>query len=178
MTTATRKYHKTVPGYDCRTTCAHTPKGDHGIHGDEWIYIVEAEDRKTALALTVFSNKYPPTVDIANLPAALIRPIGADLSLHVSFPTEPDACLSTAVGQDCAYVNGTCHTYYTSALVARDFYTEHGGGDVDPTEAFWRALEAVFISLNASARESAHKAAEWQRCNHCDGLGRIRKVLP
>lgn len=175
---ATRRYRNTVPGYDCRTTCEHEYGGDHGIHGDDWIYVVEAADRKTALVLTVFSHKYPPTVDVANLPAVMIRPVGADLSLHVSLPTTPDACVTPHEGVRCAYVDGGCHTHYTSALAARDFYTKHGNGDVEPTEAFWRELEAVFVRLDAKAREDARKAAEWQRCNHCDGLGRIRKVTP
>ncbi len=39
-----------MPGYDCTTECKHTSKGQHGIHGDEWRFIIRTESHALSLA--------------------------------------------------------------------------------------------------------------------------------
>ncbi len=53
-------------GYDCRVECLHEYKaagfGGHGIHGDEWVYVVKDMDLRCAMELKVFTSVYPDSV--------------------------------------------------------------------------------------------------------------------
>jgi hypothetical protein len=55
------------PGYDCMfAPCQHERKGDHGIHGEEWVFVSIANDRQTALVLTVYTDIFPETIPAAH----------------------------------------------------------------------------------------------------------------
>jgi hypothetical protein len=168
-----KRIFKIVPGYDCRVECKHTPSGDHGIHGDEWLYAVVADDGISALSLTVFSDVYPSTVDMT----FRRRPQGSDLSLHVGFATEPEDCRFDVLNwQACDVLGGgRCVVFKSSAWCADEFWKAHGRLEPEQLEAFWTALEAKFSEWDAEARAARVEAETWTRCNCCDGLGRVQK---
>lgn len=153
-----KRHSERVPGYDCirnpcgRGNCGKTPGGSHGIHCDDWIYVVS--DGDLALSLTVFSGIFPysvPEDTVANLRS--IYPMGADLSLHVGFVV-PGNDWGDDDGQECPWVaGGRCYhgAYYSTALGARGFWNEHAGRDcgfVQP-ESFWMAMERAFREKSA-----------------------------
>ncbi len=124
------------PGYDCRTECKHEPQGDHGICGDEWIYVVS--DGESALVYSVLSDHYPAGVDREALPAVLLRGIGGPMAIH-----------RPGKGHDamaCQYIDGGwCSIETIGYLCGMNFWKEHGDPkQSEQSEAFWQALEADF----------------------------------
>lgn len=131
-------------GYDClNAPCQHEVKGDHGIHCDEWIYVVLDRAKNCALTLTVFTDKFPETV--RTLPDVLNKIWGADLTLHV-----PPYLLGRLEPEmkDCAWVSGGCVCDWSSSLAADGFWTRHGAdARMEQGSAFWQQLDALFNSL-------------------------------
>jgi hypothetical protein len=119
------------PGYDCRVKCTHETPGDHGICGDEWVFIVM--DGERAVSLNILSSDYPPTVERVGMPGILERAIPGALTWHRYAPD----------GHECPWVaGGTCEndSTYTGA---RDFWKAHAVGEQsEQPESFWKALEA------------------------------------
>lgn len=145
-----------VAGYDCiwgkcqfDPPCEPGPPGsmekvsgkNHGCHGEEWIYVVFTGDRRTAIALTVFTELVPDTVPSWNVAARKAMPLeerreGAFLYVH-HHPED-------AVGEpdNCDILGGQCITESLGALAPTEFFKKHG----DPIqfrqpEKFWVALE-------------------------------------
>lgn len=130
-----KREHYVRPGYDCRKECLHEPKGEHGICGDTWFYVVS--DGKRAVSLEILSDRYPPTVERALLPDVLQKPMAACLVTHVA---DPDADPEQA---KCKWVEGGLCRVDGSYLGARAFWNEHGDPkQPEQGEAFWLALEA------------------------------------
>lgn len=135
------------PGYDCirspcgKNGCGKDPGANHGIHCDEWIYVVRDEKGDCALTLLVFSGVWPESVP-TSARFALKMPRGADLSLHCSFPAEDDD-----ESRECDWVRGgRCWVHASTGLGGMDFVNEffvkeHGK---DQKEPFWRAMEDRF----------------------------------
>lgn len=172
---------KVQPGYDCmHAPCQHTPKGDHGIHGDQWHYSVIRDDGASALSLTVFTTNFPSTVPAhKRFYSDGKTESGSDLSMHTNFPTDRESIQHGSKGQKCEYVaGGRCWSDYSTALGAHEFWDEHATkGRKEQPDSFWLALEARCDELFASAnRERAD--LKWARCKHCDGVGTIARVLP
>ena len=145
------------PGWDCirnpcgKNGCGTNPGSSHGIHGDDWVYVVS--DGPFALSLTVFSHQFPATV-----PPETVRrladagPFGADLSLHVGLPVEDGRA------RDCEYVEGgKCYQghRWSSVSAADEFWLDSArpGDSFDQSEGFWRALEQRFEEWRADARQ-------------------------
>ncbi len=161
------------PGYDCKhAPCKHDPPGDHGIHGEEWFFSVIGDEGDAALTLTCFTNRYPETVDrgVRDDTPPLS---GADLSLHVGFATKPPG--DALPEGDCDLI-GKCTIYKTSSLAGDDI-VKHAIADRegDQPEAFWKALQDVFVQWSGEAQAARRDAEAWVRCQCCDGLGRVRK---
>lgn len=136
------------PGHDCRfAPCIHTPKGDHGIHGDEirhWIVTEVADGRRVALALLIFTDKMPATVPRGWIEQPTVRP--AEISLHVQ---------TLRRGRQCDYLElPSCSVARSSALDANRYRSAITHPDhphdiekafeyaLKPPEAFWELLGA------------------------------------
>ena len=122
-----------TPGFNCGPEgrdCKHDPKGDHGIDGGSWWYVVS--DGPRAVSLMVLANRYPESV-ARPLPECLNKPMATGLTQH---DADPD-------GRRCEWVEGgRCHCD-SSYMAGGRLWEERG----DPTqfeqpEAFWLALEA------------------------------------
>lgn len=129
------------PGFDCRKKCKHTPKGDHGIHCEEWFYAVREGD--FALSITVYSPNWPDTVE----PETVQRlnkflPEATCLSMHHAKPEY--------LGEDeqpCQFVEGgTCYGNYTRfGLDVDRFWKAHArSSGFEQPESFWKAMERRF----------------------------------
>jgi len=144
------------PGYDCirnpcgKNGCGKSPGAGHGIHCDEWVYLVRGDEGDCTLSLLVFSGVWPVTVPTAAL-GTIAFPRGADISLHCSFPTGDD----DDAGRECEWVRGgRCWLYGSTSLGAMDFMKEffvmeHGK---DQREPFWRAMEDRFTESAGPVR--------------------------
>lgn len=175
------------PGYDCvrnpcgRGGCGSSPDRSHGIHPDDWIYVVSEPDSDVALSLTVFSNRFPASVPResleelrvgmeeigrkfealrARLGAPPIRnpgmyPMGASVDLHTTFPVS----VRYRYKQPCELVRGgVCRSgaAYSSSLRASEIVREtlDAEGAGEQPEEFWRRLETTLVSWAYDAREA------------------------
>jgi hypothetical protein len=171
-----RRHSEIVPGYDCFNECKHPSKGNHGIHGDEWHYVVVSDDGHIALALTVYTDIYPPTVEKWQRDSE--RPIeerrsGTDLTYHVGFSTTRGEMRDydpKTWGSECPHV-GRCDASRTTALGAGEFFRAHGDSNqFEQAESFWAALEEKLAEREGEFRGERVDLA-WRRCRGCDGLG-------
>lgn len=132
---------------------------NHGIHGEEWRYLVTDDDRQFAISLTVFTDILPPSVppdhhDRSNEPLAERRR-GVDLTLHIAQKT----------GQPCNYVaTGFCDHSYTSGIQADALFRSFG----DPTEfeqpeRLWHRLEELHAEKVAAAEVDPELL--WKECS-------------
>lgn len=142
------------PGYDCirnpcgKNGCGKNPGASHGIHCDEWVYVVRGDG--CALSLLVFSGVWPETVPATAL-GRMAFPRGADISLHCPFPPGWD---EDEKSRECEWVRGgRCWLHESSSMLGMDFVEnffikEHGK---DQQEPFWRAMENRFAEWVAPA---------------------------
>lgn len=138
MTVERRTYRK--PGHDCRRECRHEPKGEHGIHSDEWWFAVV--DGGLAVSLTVFSGLYPESVDRSTLPACVSECSASTFATHRADPN----------GKECDYVEGGLCTGALSFLRAERFWKRHGVPEagLEQPESFWSALETELRKVEGS----------------------------
>jgi hypothetical protein len=134
------------------------PGNNHGIHGEEWSYGIAADDLRTFLALTVFTDIYPPTVpanhsQICGCASFIAQPLedrryGTSLALHVA------AKLGAAENNTCDFLGGDpCDVVFDTGLGARAFFKTYGDSNQpEQGAAFWTALEAKFVELDAEWR--------------------------
>lgn len=178
-----------VPGYDCdRGPCPakgcpgfgnpRRPGGGHGIHGEEWIYSIIADDGKTALSLTVYTSRYPDTVstssDVRKRP-----PRGADLSLHSSVISDPESIARGAKldGKCDLLEGGACYSPYTTGIGADQLFSTYGIDDFNQPEDFWLALEQKFIEVDAKERATwPAPGVTYELCSCCEGKGWLRSM--
>jgi hypothetical protein len=124
-----RKSH-TVPGYNCTVECPHEPKGLHGIHDDNWFYVVS--EGKWVAVLTVFSGNYPKSVDTSKMYPEQLIPSGAYLTFHHA----------AVDGEPCEYVPGGFCKSDGTCLGAARFFEEYGDKtQFTQPETFWKAFE-------------------------------------
>lgn len=176
---------ETVPGWDCirapcgRNGCGVHPGSNHGIHNDEWVYIVSEGD--FALVLSVYSRIYPATVpeDVVQRAKERDGLIASDLTMHVGFRYDREQVMSDYRGRACAYVaGGRCYggsSEFTSVSQADALArAHHDRVNREQGEAFWQALEAKLREWRDST-PLERADARWQRCVHCDATGTILK---
>lgn len=141
-----RRETEMTPGYDCmHAECTHDTKGDHGIHGDEFLHavITEAPDgRLAALVIMIFTNRYPSTVPEWRRDRS--KPSSAvDLTLHIQ-GAKPEADRQYSRGL-CSWTGNTlCQTERSTALGASELWKALAIEDQNPEkpgEAFWQAME-------------------------------------
>lgn len=136
------------PGYDCirnpcgKNGCGENPGAGHGIHCDEWVYVLRSQNEDCALSLLVFSGVWPATVPTASL-GTMSFPRGADISLHCSFSPGIDG---DEESRACEWVHGgRCWVHESSGLAAMefmdDFFVKEDGKDQQ--DPFWRGMEDI-----------------------------------
>lgn len=130
-----------IPGWDCITgECPHTPKGDHGRHGEEIQHAVISETpdgRAIAVALVIYTSKFPSTVRQIILDENM-WPGGsraAGLFVHVQ---------RKRIGNidDCPFVGRYCAAECIGSLVSDEIWNRHKTDNQEATEALWIELEA------------------------------------
>lgn len=152
-----RRSTEVVVGYDCMfTECQHTPKGEHGIRGNQILHRLHTElpdGRQVAIELALGTNVYPDTVpDYWAQPRE--APRGRGVAVHVQ-------TLASAA-PNCAVLKLHCDVVYDSALASNQFYEVLGLGEpyerprrvhtpelyqsvLHPGDKFWDALQAFFV---------------------------------
>lgn len=192
-----------IPGYAClyapHGSCPGYPRDDgrnHGIHGEEWIYVVRADDGLTALALTVYTDILPDIVPAAHQeawrwdswehrPRTLAeRRHGSDLTLHVAFPyyvEGPDAerrhPAPVRGNRPCEILQQpVCESSITIGLGAHEFWSQHG----DPRQheqdsAFWQPFEACFAEMDADVRARRSYLTS-SACPCCGGRSTVNEL--
>lgn len=139
------------PGFDCRTECKHEEKGDHGWHGDEWIYVVS--NGIAAISLSVMTAFFADDEVLNAESVASFRSIfcgrrydeqltiGGAMAWHSPFKRldeEPAEC-EFIESHQCW---GSHESLFAGARFWRMF---KGRGDqIERPETFWMALEAKF----------------------------------
>ena len=119
-----------LPGYDCFAgVCPHVPKCDPakkqgGRHGEEWHYVVQADDGLSAAALRVFTKITPkPGLRYHEDPPDGVS--AADLSLHLGYTHEDELgrLVSPKPEQACDYLGRTsCNEVYNACLPAGELW--------------------------------------------------------
>lgn len=157
----------TTPGYDCRAgRCTHKAKGGHGVHNEEWIYVVS--NGEAAINLIVSSGIYPATVKHIEIQA----PEGVCLGLHVPWAVIEDDIRSGSAGEPCAFIDRPCFSdigfLRAEAVFNKYFSRSH---DKNQPESFWIGLEREFKELLDQARATRPAA---KRCLTCAGTGLLK----
>lgn len=172
------------PGYDCRVECKHDPKGEHGLHCDEWVYTVVDRDARAALELEVYTPFYPPTVDKRGMLEVRQPFMGSVLHSHYGLPTTKEQVQAAEPhSTNCAYI-GTCwgssFGMAADSMVAKYFENNCEGGwpngpgdqrDIQPR--LWAALELRLVELIGFAERQRWEDGDrkWIRCECCKGEG-------
>lgn len=146
-----------VPGYDCRMGyCPHEPKCDPskgGRHGEEWHYVIAADDGLSAVTLRVFTHIAPhPALPYHEPPPKGVSP--AELAYHAAYVHEDPLGRLEHPIRDCEYVaGGRCLPLDDSTLPARELWDRHGDArGFEQSESFWRALEDKFVERDVQHR--------------------------
>ncbi len=159
-----------APAFNCGPEgrdCKHKLKGDHGIHGEDWYYVVS--NGTVAAQLLVFSG-IGTTGDI------LHRPIATSLSFHVDFlPEESDIRELKPHRGDCKLVEQCFGTIGYGALYARDLFEALLRQYATQSEELWLALENFFVTELPNIDRRRAEMSKISRCSHCNGEGLIRR---
>lgn len=178
-----QRVFSTQPAYDCRTECTHDPKGDHGIHCEEWFFTVIDRDYRAALECEVWTPFYADTVDPQNFIHTVLNepPFrGINLHFHFGFPTSAgDVRVGIPTTRDCKYI-GTCfsdrigNSDYVEKLVATTFEIELGR-DYNIQPKLWAALEQELQCCIVKAEQARRTDGDlkWKLCEKCCGNGLV-----
>lgn len=177
------------PGYDCRVTCSHERKGDHGIHCTEWVYTVVDRDAHIALELDVYTPFYPVSVQPRQYLHNIIdqKPFhGAYLRWHYGYAINRTQVLAGPDTERCKLI-GRC--WPDGSGIAADelvkLHFERNTEDGWPKDSkqlseqptLWAALEQKLkerlSDLGQDRREDGD--LKWAVCEHCKGTGTIEQ---
>lgn len=123
-------------GYDCKySPCEHTPKGDHGIHGEEWWYVVKDGDR--AVSCFVMTHRFPPTVPSRVLAGEPNRP--GSVGFHRAW-SESEYDYEV---KGCEWIDGGGCYSSTSYCLADEVFALGNADTFEQPEDFWLCLESL-----------------------------------
>ena len=175
----TRKVYRT-PGYDCRNgRCQHPRKGDHGISGGiyTWVVTDTSAPGRVAGVLWCFASEFPDTVspEVRNRRVEVI--IGG-ASVHVDFPVDRDDVRNPA-GTPCVYLDGVpCYLAVDSTLAPEEVFRTvlvrdaYNAPVYEQPETFWLVLEA-WTAKHAERLRANRADKRWRRCDCCNGNGTV-----
>lgn len=166
------------PGYDhlrnpCgKNGCGKNAGSNHGIHCDEWYFILKAED--IVGVFVVFTRTFPASVPRdAYLESR--KSSSSGFELHKSWPTDREKVREGIPGNECKHLTPSRCFVEHSSLGYADEIWKRLGSDVGidaQSEVFWLELEAWFTRWVGEVR--AERAdTKYRRCQHCDGLGTV-----
>jgi len=181
-----------IPGYDCRNpvNCKHTPKGDHGIHGDTHVYLYRDLSVGFVVNLDVscMETEALPSFNTPN--TSIMRggtpyfPNGSSVHSHAAEPTADEDIRNGHSGDDCDYLGAPCFRSRDGYLIASELMdgaliqlTQEERAMVWKTGRPSPALDAALFKLlrvrfDAWVLEYKKELAEApHRCNLCDGKG-------
>lgn len=167
------------PGHDCirhpcgKYGCGTNAGNNHGIHYDEWNYVVS--DGQVALHLCVSSWVFPASVPLDDHLCSK-TPEGMFFQVHRSFPT----CREEVKDQDqhkCEFVTSNrCFTDEPQYLRSEALHKElDAAPKFEQEEPFWLRLEAAWEKL-AKPVYDERMDFTYERCLACDGTGTVHKV--
>ncbi|MDP3766579.1 MAG: hypothetical protein Q8S13_01060 [Dehalococcoidia bacterium] len=171
-TNGKRRGFAVVLGWDCRAICEHDQKGDHGIHGDEWNYIVGIED--AALVLTVSVSEW--SAKSRPFPFVLGDNPLVEMTWHFAYPTSEEAIKDGEQRQACVFVPMGCiRSASGSSFCASSLWKAHAQPGRLQSETFWRTLETALDARLILLHEARRAVEDVSRCSHCGGAGVIRR---
>lgn len=165
-----RRISGVTPGYDCiRNPCGRNgcvaPDGVHGIHSDEWNYVVT--DGEFALSATIFSGTYPETVPLHHI-LGLGQPKCAGLFKHSLHYHEERHIQYGPTARECEWIgDGSQPCFGSSAfglLWSDEWFKKYGVPHFEQTESFWVELEVLWAEARAAT-------ARLRPCAHCGAKG-------
>lgn len=162
-----------IPGWDCPNGNCAKPgctTRTHGIHAEEWVYVLTSADKETVGTLTVNSQQHlqreaPPRV-----------PDPRDITLHVAFNYRHNGELREATRSACCWLDnrpGNCEK--TSYLDAEPVWAAGNKTTFEQGEEFWLAFEEWFAKADAAVRATRTTMAT-DTCPHCGGSGRVNQL--
>lgn len=170
-----KRSQRKIPGWDCRNGNCVNPScttRTHGIHNEEWVYILTSADKATVGTLTVNSRDYPATV--APDPRS---PEAKDLTLHVAFNyRDKNLDLHQATRSACCWLDnrpGNCEK--TSYLDAGPVWAAGNKTFFEQGEEFWQAFEKWFARVDAEVRDGRSEM-QTGTCPHCCGAGQVNQL--
>ena len=163
-----------IPMRDCianpcgKYGCGTDPGSSHGVHNEEWLFVVGSDAGDFALVLAMGSGVFPRSEPQP--------PSAYDLTSHVGWPTTRDQVRENTPRGPCDFVVGGCYTYSTTGLGACEFADKHfvPEAKTKQPETFWAALEERAVEIEKKAMVE-RTDTEWQRCVHCDATGTVRR---
>lgn len=183
-----KRTQQRVIGFDCRSgdcpACARGHRGDHGISGGRYHWIVTADEGDAAVSACIYAADYPATVDPSirrehierqksDIAERMFGPLGSYV-VHAAYPTSREQVL-TGSPSACDYI-GQCYAGGDSSDVRFPFAydAERGGILYDQPEEFWKALEERAAKDIARCR-AARADREWMVCPECNGEQTVRR---
>ena len=170
------------PGYDCRVICRHSPKGEHGQHGDELWLELRRED--VAVRLQLYTHARDGVLEDSSFTRQYGYINAAWLHAHFGFVVEVADVRTGATPEKCDVLReGMCWSSEGSTSTARELFTDADkpavvahltASDVelrvlDLVPEVWARMLAKMDSLRETAL-AAHAALP-KHCHHCMGSG-------
>ncbi len=166
-----KQIFKTMPGYDhIRHPCGkgacrpESPRSGHGIHCEEWFWILldEAAEGGCALSLCVLTGIVPESVPTPNPYSDESYPAGTALVLHLPFPTSREQVLEKP--SECEFLpGGKCWTILFSYEAAERMVARGEKVEKESAEVFAR-LETIYPKLLEGVER-----CPYVRCPACGG---------
>lgn len=184
-----------VPGYDCmHAPCQHEQKGNHGIDGGQYNYIVIADEGDLAMSLCLAATEWPETIpaekrqqildyDMRSLTSGRAR---GNMVLHSAGPLEAlSEYHEPSPGRDCPHLpGGRCWTDWSWSDRHRTWHLDQAlafnekGLLFEQPEAFWLKLEEAAQVSFPGARKAMAKAAQVKMCPACKGQRAVDADMP
>lgn len=176
--------HYVRPGYDCREKCEHGKTGSdgqHGIHGDEWCYILRHERASLVLRLGTAFLRGAVVALLAKSMDHHSSLSGSDLTLHTEFVTDVEDIRTPPEPDDCPYtISGKCMACPRSTALGADDLLEKANPSsthdiVRVGELVWPHMIKWFDAWYTDVLKEAAQAERVVQCPHCKGTGLVER---
>lgn len=182
MSEGIRRVSRVREGYDCRSGVCERPKvhrpsphgtgcGGYGIRNDDWWYAVADDARGVALSLLVYSENVRGKEQAHKRGYLMV----AGLAVHPAYPTDRESVRRGTTPSDCEFLSaGKCFSFSPDDISTEKALQALLIEDFKQTDQFWAEFERCFEKA-AKEAEAERADTRWQRCQHCDATGLLRK---